>query len=123
MLVWIERYVVIFDQFVEWYIVWWLVVDWLTQFGYDFECGCYFDCYWLLILLGLWGEYDVLGWMVNGMELWGVQRDLVVVDGMLFYKGFLFVFLGIWVMIVGYGWQDVQVDRQLFGGCERGGCQ
>ncbi len=41
------------------------------------------------------GDYDVPGWTANGIEPWGVQMDPIAADGMLFYKGFLLVLLGI----------------------------
>ena len=47
----------------------------------------------------LWGEYDTPGWTANGIEPYGRQMDPVQADGMLFYKGFFLVLLGIRSMI------------------------
>ena len=47
----------------------------------------------------VWGEYDVPGWTANGVEPWGVQMDPIAADGMLFYKGFFLVLLGIRSMV------------------------
>ena len=34
------------------------------------------------------GEYDTPGWVANGIEPWGLQKDPVGADGNLFFKGF-----------------------------------
>ena len=39
------------------------------------------------------------GWTANGIEPYGVQMDPIAADGMLFYKGFFLVLLGIRSMI------------------------
>jgi len=57
----------------------------------------------------------VPGWTANGTEPWGTQMDPVAADGMLFYKGFFLVLLGIRSMVanaaseVGHG--ASQTDR------------
>ena len=39
------------------------------------------------------------GWTANGVEPWGIQMDPIAADGMLFYKGFFLVLLGLRSMI------------------------
>lgn len=96
---WTERYVAILDQLIERHTQWWSAADWLTQFGHDPDRASYPEGYRQLIPEQLWGEYDVPGWTANGTEPWGVQADPVAADGMLFYKGFFLVLLGIRSMI------------------------
>ena len=55
--------------------------------------------YRLLIPAELWGDYDAPGWTANGIEPYGVQMDPIAADGMLFYKGFFLVMLGLRSMI------------------------
>ncbi len=57
--------------------------------------------YRLFIPPELFGDYDAPGWTANGIDPWGVQMDPVAADGMLFYKGFFLVLLGIRSMIAG----------------------
>jgi len=96
---WTEPYVKILDQLIERHTGWWSAADWLTQFGVDPERDRYPDAYRYLIPDSLWGDYDVPGWTANGIEPYGVQMDPIAADGMLFYKGFLLVLLGIRSMV------------------------
>ena len=57
------------------------------------------DAYRGLIPAEHWGNYDAPGWTANGIEPWGVQIDPIAAEGMLFYKGFFLVLLGIRSMI------------------------
>ena len=41
------------------------------------------------------------GWTANDTEPWGLQMDPVAADGMLFYKGFFLLLLGIRSMVAG----------------------
>jgi hypothetical protein len=112
---WTERYVAILDQLIERHTGWWSAADWLTQFGPDPDRANYPDPYRALIPAEMWGDYDVPGWTANGTEPWGTQMDPVAADGMLFYKGFFLVLLGIRSMVanaaseVGHGAN--QTDR------------
>jgi hypothetical protein len=92
---WREPYVAVLDGLIERHTQWWSASDWLTQFGPDPERGAYPEQFRLLIPAELWGEYDAPGWTANGVEPWGVQMDPIAADGMLFYKGFFLVLLGI----------------------------
>jgi hypothetical protein len=96
---WRERYIAILDQLIERHTGWWSAADWLTQFGHDPDRANYPDAYRIWIPRELWGHYDVPGWTANGIEPWGLQMDPIAADGMLFYKGFFLVLLGIRAMI------------------------
>ena len=98
---WREVYVRILDELIERHTSWWSASDWLTQFGPDPERASYPDFYRLLIPPDLWGDYDAPGWTANGVEPWGVQMDPIAADGMLFYKGFFLVLLGIRSLVAG----------------------
>ncbi len=103
---WREVYVAILDQLIERHTGWWSASDWLTQFGHDPERGRYPDAYRLLIPRELWGDYDVPGWTANGVAPWGLQKDPIAADGMLFYKGFFLVLLGIRALIGDQRWNQ-----------------
>ena len=98
---WTEPYVAVLDQLIERHTGWWSASDWLTQFGHDPDRADYPDIYRLFIPPELFGDYDAPGWTANGIEPWGIQMDPVGADGMLFYKGFFLVLLGIRSMIAG----------------------
>ena len=84
----------------------WSAADWLTQLGHDPDQANYPDEYRLWIPRELWGRYDVPGWTANGIEPWGLQMDPIAADGMLFYKGFFLVLLGIRAMIGDDRWSE-----------------
>ena len=98
---WREAYVEILDGLIERHAAWWSASDWLTQFGHDPDRATYPDAYRLLIPPELFGDYDAPGWTANGVEPWGVQLDPIAADGMLFYKGFFLVLLGIRRLVAG----------------------
>ncbi len=103
---WREVYVEILDELIERHTCWWSASDWLTQFGADPDRGNYPDIYRLFIPPHLWGDYDVPGWTANGSEPWGLNMDPVAAEGMLFYKGFFLVLLGIRSMVQNDGRWD-----------------
>lgn len=92
---WREVYHRILDELVFRHTGWWSANDWLTQFGHDPRRGDYDDYERLLIPEHLVGDYDVPGWTANGVEPWGLQFDPIAADGMLFYKGWFLVMLGL----------------------------
>lgn len=92
---WREVYHRILDELVFRHTGWWAAVDWLTQFGHDPDRANYNDFYKLLLPPHLIGEYDVPGWTANGIEPWGLQMDPIAADGMLFFKGWFLVMLGL----------------------------
>ena len=103
---WREVYVDILDELIERHTCWWSAADWLTQFGADPDRGNYPDIYRLFIPPQLWGDYDVPGWTANGIEPWDLNMDPVAADGMLFYKGFFLVLLGMRSMVQNDGRWD-----------------
>ncbi len=72
---WREVYTRILDELVSRHRTYWAAVDWLTQIGPDPKRMEYPDAYRPLIPAHLWGEYDVPGWIANGIEPWGLQPD------------------------------------------------
>lgn len=92
---WREIYDQIFDQLIHRYTGWWGAVDWMTQIGHDPDRGSYPDAFRWLIPASRWGDYDAPGWAANGTPPWGLQMDPIAADGMLFYKGFFLVMLGL----------------------------
>ena len=92
---WREVYAEVLDQLVQRHTSWWAASDWLTQFGPDPDRGSYPENWRPLVPDELWGEYDVPGWTANGIAPYGVQMDPIAADGMLFFKGFFCVLLGL----------------------------
>ncbi|MFT5173883.1 MAG: hypothetical protein ACI8W7_002067 [Gammaproteobacteria bacterium] len=92
---WREVYTQILDKLIERHTTHWAAVDWLRQIGPDPRRGNYPKHYRGLIPQHLWGKYDVPGWTANGIEPWGLQADPVGADGMLFFRGFLNLMMGI----------------------------
>ena len=87
---WREVYTLILRGLAERHLTFWAAVDWLTQFGPDPRRKSY-PPEWLAFLIPehLAGEYDVPGWVANGIEPWGLQPDPIGADGNLFFKGWL----------------------------------
>ena len=92
---WREVYGVVLDELVARHTEWWAASDWLTQFGPDPDRNLYPEHWRTLIPETLWGDYDVPGWTANGIAPYGVQMDPIAADGMLFFKGFFGLLLGL----------------------------
>ena len=92
---WREVYSEILNQLVTRHTSWWAASDWLTQFGSDPDRANYPETWRSIIPANVWGEYDVPGWTANGIEPYGVQMDPIAADGMLFFKGFFGLLLGL----------------------------
>ena len=92
---WTEVYGRVLDELVARHTSWWAAEDWMTQFGPDPDRGSYPEQYRPLIPADHWGSYDVPGWTANGIEPYGIQMDPVAADGMLFFKGFFGLLLGL----------------------------
>ena len=92
---WREVYSEILNQLVTRHTSWWAASDWLTQFGSDPDRENYPEAWRSIIPANVWGEYDVPGWTANGIEPYGVQMDPIAADGMLFFKGFFGLLLGL----------------------------
>ncbi len=87
---WREVYGRILDELVRRHTTFWAAVDWLTQIGPDPRRSSY-PREWIDTYLPkhLVGQYDVPGWVANGVEPWGLQVDPIGADGNLFFKGWL----------------------------------
>ena len=92
---WREVYSEILNELVIRHTSWWAAEDWMTQFGPDPDRADYPDKWRPLVPPDVWGDYDVPGWTANGIEPYGVQMDPVAADGMLFFKGFFALLLGL----------------------------
>jgi len=92
---WREVYTQILDELVTRHTSWWAASDWLTQFGPDPDRADYPESWRALIPPDFWGDYDVPGWTANGIDPYGVQMDPVAADGMLFFKGFFALLMGL----------------------------
>ncbi len=92
---WREVYSEILNELVIRHTSWWAAEDWMTQFGPDPDRADYPDKWRPLVPPDVWGNYDVPGWTANGIEPYGVQMDPVAADGMLFFKGFFALLLGL----------------------------
>jgi len=92
---WREVYSEILNQLVTRHTSWWAASDWLTQFGSDPDRANYPEAWRSIIPANAWGESDVPGWTANGIEPYGVQMDPIAADGMLFFKGFFGLLLGL----------------------------
>ena len=92
---WREVYSEILNELVVRHTSWWAAEDWMTQFGPDPDRADYPDKWRPLVPPDVWGDYDVPGWTANGIEPYGVQMDPVAADGMLFFKGFFALLLGL----------------------------
>lgn len=104
---WREVYARILDELVTRHTMWWAASDWMTQFGHDPDRANYPDEYRMLVPAEHWGNYDVPGWTANGIEPFGVQPDPIAADGMLFFKGFFLLLLGLHRYVSG----DDRYDR------------
>ena len=116
---WREVYTRILDKLLERHTTWWAAVDWLSQIGPDPRRAEYPDRYRGLIPKQLWGRYDVPGWTANGIEPWGLQADPIGADGMLFFRGFFNLMLGIHRAVSGEGtwnkpFRTAGLDDQTF---------
>ena len=87
---WQEVYSFILKGLCERHLTYWAAIDWLTQMGPDPNRKNY-PQEWvdLWIPEHLVGEYDSPGWVANGVEPWGLQKDPIGADGNLFFKGWL----------------------------------
>ena len=66
--------------------------------------------YRFLIPPDLWGKYDAPGWTANGIEPWERNMDPVAAEGMLFYKGFFLVLLGMRSLVSNDGRWDAPFE-------------
>jgi hypothetical protein len=117
---WQEVYSSILKGLSERHLTYWAAIDWLTQIGPDPNRKNY-PKEWvdLWIPEHLVGEYDTPGWVANGIEPWGLQKDPIGADGNLFFKGWLNLIQSLHVYTTGEDtWGDqfqvAGVDRSRF---------
>ena len=104
----------------------WGAVDWNTQFGEDPDWDIYSPFWKGTIIPGhAFGNYNAPGWTGNGIEHPNgyngsvIQGDPLAANGMLFFKGWLSLLMGIRERVAGDGkwagiWHIVGVDGQKF---------
>mmetsp|Transcript_13539 Transcript_13539/g.18565 ORF Transcript_13539/g.18565 Transcript_13539/m.18565 type:complete len:339 (+) Transcript_13539:86-1102(+) len=101
---WREVFVTILDGLCERHVSFWGGVDFLTQFGHDLENENYPPNVKKMLLppkAVLGGDYDQPGWTGHGVANPAnnlpsrLASDPISVKGMLFFKGFLSILMGI----------------------------
>lgn len=90
---WREAYARITDEFAKRYPTYWGAIDWLTQIGDDPKRAKYPPQIMATLPPNLRGNYNRFGWVANGVEPWGLQKDPVGADGYLFFRGWLHLLL------------------------------
>jgi hypothetical protein len=90
---WREVYTRITDEFAKRFPTYWGAVDWLTQIGDDPKRARYPQSVMATLPPNLRGSYNRFGWVANGTEPWGLQRDPIGADGYLFYRGWFHLLL------------------------------
>lgn len=120
---WSEAYESVMDGLASRYVTFWGAVDWMTQFGHDPDRDSYPMPYRdRLIPSSLFGTYDAPGWTGNGvMHPDRPEDDVVTMDpieahGMLFYKGWMNLVLGIRNRVShsadrGWSWPSLDKDQ------------
>jgi len=105
---WREPYTAICEQLASKYITHWGAVDFLNQFGDDPNRNKY-PYVWkgLLVPSSNFREYNAPGWTGNGIGAYpdgtpeGICDDPIKAEGMLFFKGWLVLTMGIFTYISG----------------------
>ena len=123
---WREVYTTCLDGLTQRHVEFWGAVDWNTQFGEDPDWNIYSD-FWkgTIIPAHVFGNYNAPGWTANGIEHPNgyngsvIQKDPLAANGMLFFKGWLSLLMGIRERVAGDGkwtgiWHIVGVDGQKF---------
>ena len=114
---WQEVYSSILKGLSERHLTYWAAIDWLTQIGPDPNRKNYpKDWVDLWIPEHLVGEYDTPGWVANGIEPWGLQKDPIGADGNLFFKGWLNLIQSLHVYTTG---EDTWGDKFQVAGVDR----
>ena len=117
---WREVYSFILKGLSERHLTFWAAYDWLTQIGPDPNRDKY-PQEWIDLWIPdhLVGKYDTPGWVANGIEPWGLQKDPIGADGNLFFKGWLNLIQSLHVYTTGEdtwgsSFQVAGVDRSKF---------
>lgn len=98
---WREAYTRITDEFAKRYPTYWGAIDWLTQIGDDPKRAKYPPAIMATLPPDLRGNYNRYGWVANGVEPWGLQKDPVGADGYLFFRGWLHLLLATYKYVSG----------------------
>ena len=98
---WREVYTRIIDEFAKRYPTYWGAVDWLTQIGDDPKRARYPQSVMATLPPNLRGSYNRFGWVANGTEPWGLQKDPIGADGYLFYRGWFHLLLSTYKYVSG----------------------
>jgi hypothetical protein len=99
---WREVYGQILEELVRRHTTYWAAIDWLTQIGPDPRRGAYPQD-WIDVYLPKHriGQYDVPGWVANGVAPWGLQPDPIGAEGNLFFKGWLNLVMSLHAYVTG----------------------
>ncbi|MGC4084448.1 MAG: hypothetical protein QM736_20615 [Vicinamibacterales bacterium] len=90
---WREAYSRITDEFAKRYPTYWGAIDWLTQIGDDPKRAKYPPQIMATLPPDRRGNYNRFGWVGNGIEPWGLQKDPIAADGNLFFRGWFHLLL------------------------------
>ncbi len=98
---WREVYTHIMDELATRHTAYWAAIDWNTFIGPSPDRGNYPEA-----MMQAWpervrGNYDFPGWVANGVEPWGLQRDPIGADGFLFFRGWLNLVLSTYKYVSG----------------------
>jgi hypothetical protein len=120
---WREVYARITDEFATRYPTYWGAIDWLTQIGDDPKRAKYPPQIMATLPPTLRGNYNRFGWVANGVQPWGLQKDPIGADGYLFYRGWFHLLLSThkyvsgsdkWAQpfkVTGYGDEEFEWDH------------
>jgi hypothetical protein len=98
---WREGFVTVLDGLCERHATFWAACDFLTQFGHDPENDLYPPVPKFMLLPPGVEHYDAPGWTGHGVANpandvpSALSKDPIIVKGMLFFKGFFSLLLGI----------------------------
>ncbi|HEV3058738.1 MAG TPA: hypothetical protein VGY48_10840 [Vicinamibacterales bacterium] len=98
---WREVYTRITDEFAKRYPTYWGAIDWLTQIGDDPKRAKYPPAIMATLPPDLRGSYNRFGWVANGVEPWGLQKDPIGADGYLFFRGWFHLLLATYKYVSG----------------------
>jgi len=98
---WREVYTRVMDELATRHTAYWAAIDWNTFIGPSPDRGNY-----PAPMMAAWpervrGNYDFPGWVANGVEPYGLQRDPIGADGNLFFRGWLNLVLSIYKYVSG----------------------
>lgn len=98
---WREVYTRIMDELATRHTAYWAAIDWNTFIGPSPDRENYPPAMMFGWPERVHGNYDFPGWVANGVEPWGLQKDPIGADGNLFFRGWLNLVLGIYKYVSG----------------------